>query len=689
MFAHLTPVQIAAAFSLFLAGGLNAYLGWRTLRKPRRPEGRTLGYIFITLTWWALFYGLHIIMPTRDSQYAFNILKYLGAVFVPALWLVFCAQYTQQWEKISPRTRRLLLLPPFLALAVVLTDPLLHGWWGGHPQPYLESTSYLGYTFEVLKGGHTLLYYLHVFVSYVYVLGGIVLLSRFQRMASPIYRSQIREMSLAILLPTLANLVTQVKSPFPWGLDTFLFTVTAGFMGWAIFRHRLLELIPIARRTVLEQIPEGVITLDEKDTILDINQSACDLLQVSSQDLIGRALTSTLPVTPLLSNAIWDMLKHPAGEQFSQEIHLSTQRTYLLHATPLHYSGHVVGRIMLLQDISEQINARKQIEILYEQAEQERQRLHVTLQNASDGILLLDDDGVVISGNPAAKSLLPYDSIIQFPEPLKKGWDKVHAAGQAAHLELVIEQQTFHIGISPVPKFGTVVTLHDITPLTEVLRLNNELISILSHDLRAPLSSISGYAQLAQMDNLSRQEYMQIFQRIDSSARRLANFASDILTISRLESGIETDTQDTPVLMNKIAQYIAQDMEGAARAKGLIFRIDAQPHPPFYGETHLIEQMWRNLIDNAIKYTEAGFISISITTEDNEIVAQITDTGRGIAPEDLPHIFEKFYRPQQNSPHGVGLGLSLVKNIVEKHHGSITVTSTPGQGTTFTMRFPL
>lgn len=687
MFLSLTPVQLIAAFTLILAAGTNAYLAWRTLRKPRRPEGRTLGYIFIGLTWWALLYGLHIVMPTYELQYALNLLKYLGAVFAPLLTFVLAAQYTQRWENFSPKVRLSLFLPPVLALIVILSDPWFHGWW---PNSKLVETTLWGYSFPVLKSSHSVIYYLYILVVYLYIFAGIRLLWQFQRKTSLIYRRQILAMIGAFLIPTVANIITQVRPPLPWGLDAFFFTATAAFLGWAILRLGLLELVPVARETILQQIPEGIITLDEKGTILDINPGAAHLLNASPEKLIGQTLETHIAAVGPLGNAIRDLWEQPAEETSTQEVRLAaSERAYLLRSTPLQLGDHVAGRILVLQDISEQINARNQIEKLLKQTQQEQQRLQITLHNASEGILLLDTDGAVVASNANAQTLLPHPDIHQFPQVIREAWEKAQKSGKPIRIESTIAQKTLHIGVSPVPNTGTVITLQDVTSLVEGLRLNNELISILSHDLRAPLSSISGYAQLAQLNNLSRQEYAEIFERIDASARRLANFASDILTLSRLETGIHTEVAKTPVMVNKIAQYIAQDMEGAARAKGLLFQIKVEPHPPFYGETHLIEQMWRNLIDNAIKYTEAGFIRISVHTEEHEIIAQITDTGIGIAPEDQPHIFEKFYRSKSGHNQGVGLGLSLVKNIVERHNGTINVESIPNQGTTFTICFPL
>ncbi len=685
-------ILIPWSSALFLWGAtiLNAYLAWRVLHEPRRPEGTTLGYLMVAIAWWAFFYGLHIVVPTFEAKYAGNIIKYFGAVFAPALWLVMSLQYTRQWKTLPASWKRAIFALPAISLLVVVSTPWTNLWWrnAGLTSAHL---SYLpGISIEKFHGEHTLFYGFHTAVSYLYLLAGAVILWRFQRTSAPIYRAQTRLMITATLAPTLANMVTQVKNFWYWGLDPFFFTITAVLLARAIFRYRLLELIPIARQTVLEQIPEGVIVLDERATILDINQSAASLLQNEPGRLVGENLLENTPL-PMLRSALEDTLQAPIEAHVSQEIYLSDQSIRLLRSIPLHYRNDTLGRILVLQDITEQVSARRQVEVLYEQAEQERKRLAATLESASEGILLLNTEGEVVSSNPPAQRILPFAYIRQFPPPLQEAVREARESGETIRREVNIGQQTFHVGIAPVPEMGVVLTMHDVTPLTEVVRLNNELISILSHDLRGPLSSISGYAQLAQMDNLSRQEYAEIFARIDASARRLAHFASDILTISRLETGIRSHTPAAPILMDKIAYYIVQDMEGAARSKGLLVHTHLKPHPPMKGETRLIEQMWRNLIDNAIKYTDAGFISVTVKPDGDTLLAQVSDTGRGIPPEDLPHIFEKFYRSSNadSRSRGIGLGLSLVKNIVEQHGGTISVESIPGRGTTFAIRFPL
>ncbi len=676
-----------SAAVLVLTAAANAYMAWRILRKPRRPEGKTLGYMIAAIAWWAFFYGLHIVIPGRDAKYACNIIKYFGAVFAPALWLVMTLQYTRRWETLPRHYKAAIFVIPIVSLIAVSSNPWTGLWW---PKVGMEKEPLYGVTIQVLKGSHSLLYYLYLAVSYLYLLAGAVILWRFQRASAPIYRAQAHLMMEAILIPTAANMVTQFTSFWYWGLDPFFFTLTAVFLARAIFRYRLLELVPIARQIVLEQIPEGVVALDSGVTILDANQAATQMLSGTPKDLVGSNILERTPF-PMLRAALEDVLASPMDKHITQEISLSDQGTYLLQSIPLHHHKGTLGRILIMQDITEQVNARRQVEKLYEQAEQERRRLAATLESASEGIILFNAQGEVTTSNPPAQRALPFRNIQQFPLPLQEAIQEAQNTKKAVHREISIGQQTFHVGVAPVPEVGVVLTLHDVTPLTEVARLNNELISILSHDLRGPLSSISGYAQLAQMDNLSRQEYAEIFARIDASARRLAHFASDILTISRLETGIRSRSPEVPILMDKIASYIVQDMEGAARSKGLLVHTHLQSHSPIMGETRLIEQMWRNLIDNAIKYTDAGFISVTVKPEGDTLLAQVSDTGRGIPPEDLPHIFEKFYRSRGVSypSKGIGLGLSLVKNIVEQHGGTISVESIPGKGTTFTMRFPL
>jgi len=659
---------------------LNLGLAIYAFRKNEQHSTTTFGLLALSISWWALCYLMFVVTPSVEVRYFFNRIKYIGALAIPVLWVIFAMQYTrQETQWLTPRNIVLLAFPEMIFLLIVLSDGWTHFWW---PQINLGDGLIPQHT-------HGNVYYLQLGVTYFYLLWGGNIYRKAYLQSGALYRSQILLFLLGAFIPVVGNVFAQLPVwPSSIDLAPFLFSITTLIFAYAIFRYHLLDLIPIARQTLLEQIPESIIVLDDSNTILDVNQSAAHLLQSTPEALSGKNLLEYTPLS-MLRSALQDILAQPPEKHITEEIHLSDQEIYLLKGTPLRYRGAPVGRILVLQNITEQVNARKQVEMLYEQAEKERQRMQATLQNAGEGILLLDADGNMVSRNPIARSLLPYTHAGQFPEALKNAWKDVQESGSAIKIELSIGQQTFHASIAPVPDFGAVITLHDITPLTELMRLNNELISIISHDLRGPLSSISGYAQMARMDNLSRKEYAQIFERIDANARRLANFVSDVLTISRLESGIKPDPSPNPVMMDKIAQYIAEDLEGMARAKGLLMRINVQPHPPFYGDTRLLEQMWRNLIDNAIKYTSAGFVSVSVRTENGVLIAQVADTGRGIPAESLPHIFDKFYRLEREGGKGIGLGLSLVKNIVERHGGSISVESIPNKGSTFTMRFPL
>lgn len=680
------PVISAATQILFISillGSVtlvNLGLATYAFRNSERPSNVTFGGMSVAIAWWAFCYMLFVLVPSPEVRYAFNRLKYVGVLTLGVLWVVFAMQYTQR--KTWWLTRKglvTLAAPAGILLLIVLTDGWTHWWW---PQTNLPGGLVPHHT-------HGLPYYLQLVFSYGYMLWGMLLYIAAYAQSGQLYRLQIRFLLLGAVIPVAGNLLSQFL-PGTWDVTPFLFTFSTGLFAYAIFRYRFLHVVPIAHHTVLQQIPEGVVIMDTTQRVLDINPAAAEALHISPDDILGVPLSERL-AQPMFKALLTDIAQSPIEETVSHDVQLSNGSTYHVQGAPLWHgrTGQIIGRIILLQNITEQVNARKQAETLYEQAERERQRLITTLNSASEGIILLDTEDNVTTSNPPASKVLPYTHLREFPEALRDAVQQARQQKETVRVEIPLNQQTFHASIAPVPGFGMVITLHDITPLTELMRLNTELLSMLSEDLRGPLSTISGEARLAQVDQLSPQEYARIFSRIDANARRLANFVSDILTISRLESGVHPRAAFNPVMMDKIAEQVVNDLSDMARSKGLLIRIEAHPHPPFYGDSRLLEQMWRNLVDNAIKYTDTGFITVKVHTEGRFLIGQVSDTGHGISPDALPHIFEKFYRLQNTDVKGIGIGLTLVKNIVEQHDGTISVESIPGKGTTFTMRFPL
>lgn len=214
-----------------------------------------------------------------------------------------------------------------------------------------------------------------------------------------------------------------------------------------------------------------------------------------------------------------------------------------------------------------------------------------------------------------------------------------------------------------------------------------------SHELRTPVAVIHSITDLALLQELSPPEYTMLLENINTEAERLGYLISDLLALARADEGKATFEQES-LRLDELVKAVAANAELLAAERGVLLTVQADKPITILGDEARLIQMVMNLLDNAIIYTNAGG-HVRLTAAHNETMAYVIvqDTGIGIAPEHLPHIFERFYRvdPARARAEGnsSGLGLALVKWVVEAHHGSILVKSQPGQGSSFTVTLPL
>ena len=220
----------------------------------------------------------------------------------------------------------------------------------------------------------------------------------------------------------------------------------------------------------------------------------------------------------------------------------------------------------------------------------------------------------------------------------------------------------------------------------------SDMISELIHELRTPLSSLNTAAHLLLRPEVSEEQRSRLSQVIQDETFRLSEMASSYLDLARLESGraqFNPVNFDFKVLLDECVLI----MLTKAQEKGLKLKVDAPASlPELKADRNKIKQVILNLLSNAIKYNRrSGKILVTVTTGDNELLMAVSDSGMGIPPESIPHIFEKFYRApgSEHLASGTGLGLSICKYIVEAHRGRIEVDSQVGTGTTFTVHLPL
>ncbi len=245
------------------------------------------------------------------------------------------------------------------------------------------------------------------------------------------------------------------------------------------------------------------------------------------------------------------------------------------------------------------------------------------------------------------------------------------------------------------PSPGAVLVFHDVTDLRRLERMRQDFVANASHELKTPLASIKAYTEtLLDWALHDETKNVRFLEQIDEQAERLNQLILDLLSLARLESGQEIFDHQ-PLSIIPVLESCVEAHRGRATAKNLILTIDPgglDDESLILADEEALRQIADNLIDNAIKYTpEYGSVRVGCRIQQDAIAVEVTDTGIGIPRDDLPRIFERFYRVDKVRSRelgGTGLGLSIVKHLVQSIGGQLEVTSRLGSGSKFTVVFP-
>lgn len=321
------------------------------------------------------------------------------------------------------------------------------------------------------------------------------------------------------------------------------------------------------------------------------------------------------------------------------------------------------------------------------------------LNSLSDGLLIIDETGRIIIANTAFQKIIGKENSLSG----KFYWELIREPNLAQMLadpnlpkttssaEIAIGSRIFLCHTSPVAATGQrVVIFHDITEIVQTERIKKDFVANVSHELRTPLTAIKGYVETIEEtvdpDNLP---YLQTIKR---HTERLITLVADLLTLSRVEDKTAILHQEDIEPAELIAG-IATIFRTPAEKKGLSLKTSIAPNlPVIKGDSLQLEQALINLVDNAIRYTEKGMVTITAERQSEQLAISVTDTGIGISEHHLPRIFERFYvvdRSRSRQTGGTGLGLAIVKHIVNQHKGEIRVESSPGVGSKFTILLPI
>jgi two-component system, OmpR family, sensor histidine kinase ResE len=337
---------------------------------------------------------------------------------------------------------------------------------------------------------------------------------------------------------------------------------------------------------------------------------------------------------------------------------------------------------------------------------QEKEQLASILSSMADGVITFNRDGTVLITNPPAERFLQYwyyekgasgAAAEEIPTEAMELFQRAVDTEKEQAGEISLQGRHWVVLVSPLysNRFirGAVAVLRDMTEERVLEKMRKDFIANVSHELRTPISMLQGYSE-AIVDDIaeSQEEKKEMAKVIYDESLRMGRLVNELLDLARMEAGhIQLNLDE--VNLNTFMNRIVFKFQGLARDNEIHLSADLEHDiPNLLFDPDRIEQVLTNLIDNAIRHTpQGGLVKLHVNSDDFGIKVQVSDSGSGIPEEDLPFIFDRFYKADKARTRGragTGLGLAIAKNIIDAHRGYISVNSKIGQGTTFTFLLP-
>ncbi|MCY8406219.1 two-component system histidine kinase PnpS [Bacillus sonorensis] len=426
------------------------------------------------------------------------------------------------------------------------------------------------------------------------------------------------------------------------------------------------------------------------DSLADINQKIWILLGVS----LGTAFL----IIAGLGARITSQYTNPIESATQVAIELAKgnykARTFNEDETMLSQSIN-----MLAQNLQDMTRAQ----------EMQRDRLQTVIENIDSGLILIDGKGYIHLVNRAYQKqfhvqadqllyhfyheVLEHEEIINLIEEIFMTETKVR---KMFHLPIRIERRYFEVDGVPIIGIndewkGIVLVFHDMTERKQLEEMRKDFVANVSHELKTPITSIKGFTETLLDGAMNERETLsQFLSIILKESGRLQTLIQDLLDLSKIEQqNFTLNIQDCDI--GEILVEIEMLLKNKAEERGISLRLEKPEGPAVAsGDPHRLKQIFLNLVNNALTYTpETGSVTISAEVLEDVVQVKVRDTGIGIKKEEIPRIFERFYRidkDRSRNSGGTGLGLAIVKHLVEAHHGEIDVESEQGKGTVFTVR---
>lgn len=577
------------SFFLILAAVTVATISVMLIRKEAKAS-KIFGILLAVVGIWAFGYGVELMHDTLPDMLFWIKVEYIGVGLIPALWFLFCVSYSGHDAWLTPgKIAAVSALPVFTVLMVWTNEfHYLH-----YASVAVDSTSG---PFPLLDFEEGPWYWIHTLYFYILLLWGTYLLLQNYRNADQLFRSQTLTVLLGAMIPWAVNLMYLLgyKPYSHLDLTPFVFSLTGTVIAYGLLQFRLFDIIPIARDRLVENLPDGVMVIDDDERVVYCNKTLVKLISDSNSGLVGKHYS--------------DVLKHFKFDQELEALNrLSILKARLKHegdvlnfeitVTPIQESkGLKAGKVLYFHNITALINNQRELETARLKAEE------------SD-------------------------------------------------------------------------------------RLKTSFLANMSHEIRNPMNGIIGFAGFLKDENISIQERVRYAEIIEKNAQHLMNIINDIIDISKIESGhdqVKYENMSISELMNDLSSFFYEQ----ATKKGLSIHIVSsigRDSDYIITDPQKVRQILVNLINNAIKFTDVGDVTVRARKAGNELIFSIKDTGIGISPKEISGIFERFkqsYESKNKTYGGTGLGLSISKAYAELLGGKIEVQSDPGKGSTFILTIP-
>jgi len=469
--------------------------------------------------------------------------------------------------------------------------------------------------------------------------------------------------------------------------------------------------------SVLTTVVDAAVELTgaEESSLLLLDEATGELYMRAARNFQDEFVhTFRLPIRDTLAGQV---LRTGQPITFDEKTPQKIKTAYLVHTliyVPLQVHGRVIGvlgvdnrqsghpftedHIALMAALADYAAIAIENARLFSHTEMERSKLETIITGIEDGVIVVGLDGRLMLANQTARAAFGASDqpvfgksvreVFQHPDLLEIfDENRVHPSRSEISLD---DGRVFNAQCTPIPNLGLAITMQDITHLKELDRIKTDFVNTVSHDLRSPLTAILGYVELISRAGPVTEQQSEFIRRIQLSVNNITTLINDLLDLGRIEAGF--DARKEIAHLPAIIHYAAEGLRSRITEKSqeLVIQVP-EDLPAVLGNPVRLRQMFGNLIGNAIKFTPAkGRITISVVSQGDQVILQVSDNGMGIPSADQPYVFDRFYRGSNipNDSPGTGLGLAIVKSIVENHQGRIWLDSTIGQGATFTIVLP-